>query len=189
MRELVEISEEIKKCRACNLSKFRKNPVPGSGGFRKKVLLIGEAPGFYEDLKGEPFVGAAGKFLDELLSIAGLGREDVFITNVVKCRPPNNRRPTSQEIEKCKRFLDKQIEILKPRVIITLGDVALNYMLKKLKLKRRSISQIHGTPFNLLTYVWIPTYHPAAALHNPKKKEEILEDWKKIKLILEKNER
>jgi len=186
--KLSDIEEEIRKCNACDLSKQRRNPVPGSGGFKKKVMLIGEAPGFYEDIKGEPFVGAAGKFLDELLKIAGLSREDVFITNVVKCRPPNNRRPTEQEVEKCSHFLDEQIEILKPKFIITLGDVALKYMLKKLKLKGKKLSEIHSIPFNLLNSIWIPTYHPAAALHNARKREEILKDWEKIKIILSRNE-
>jgi len=126
------IKKEVKNCRKCDLHKQRSNSVAGEGLPHSTIMLIGEAPGYWEDQKGRPFVGAAGKFLDELLRIAGLERKDVFITNILKCRPPRNREPTQEEIRACTPYLNRQIDIIKPRLIITLGNVATFYILKKI---------------------------------------------------------
>ncbi|MCW1303473.1 MAG: uracil-DNA glycosylase [Candidatus Nanoarchaeia archaeon] len=179
-----ELAERIRKCRACSLSTSRKHVVIGEGGFRQKILLIGEAPGFYEDLQGRPFVGNAGKILDEMLSMVGWSREDVFITNVVKCRPPGNRRPRLEEIQKCGKFLEEQISLLGPRTIITLGDVATSFIFKKFGIRGGRISEVHGKQFKINNISIVPMFHPAAALHDPRKRKEMIEDWRKIKQIL-----
>ena len=189
MEELIkEIEREIKNCRKCDLFKNRTNPVPGSGSYKSKIMLIGEAPGYWEDKKGEPFVGKAGKFLDELLLLIGRRREEVFITNVVKCRPPNNREPTEEEVKACTPYLDRQIEIIKPKIIVTLGNVATTYIFKKFGLKVESISRIHGKVFEVSTLLGkikiIPMYHPATALYNPRMKDVLREDWKKLRGLL-----
>ncbi len=182
--ELREIEEEVKNCKKCDLYKYRKNVVFGEGNEKSKILLIGEAPGYWEDVKGKPFVGNAGKLLNELLSLANLKREEVYITNVVKCRPPNNRKPLAFEIEQCSYYLEKQIEIINPKVIICLGDVAYSFICNKFKIRKEKISVVHGKVIDLSNLnrilVIIPMYHPAAALHNPKLKEIIREDWKNI---------
>lgn len=181
-----EINEEIRKCKKCRLHLSRKKPVPGEGNINTSILIIGEAPGYFEDIQGKPFVGQAGKILDELLSIANLNREKVFITNVVKCRPPENRVPRDDEINSCKDYLERQIEIINPKIIITLGNVSTQYIFNKYGLKFRSMSSIHGKIFNIMEYKIkvIPLYHPAAALYNPKIEKIMKNDWKKISSIL-----
>ena len=181
-----EIEKEIKVCSKCPLHKTRKFPVPGEGNIDAKVMLIGLGPGYHENLKGKPFVGAAGKFLDELLQLAGLKREEVYITNVIKCYLSDNK-PTEEEIEACTPYLDRQIKIIKPKIILTLGNVSTSYILKKFGFKTESMWKIHAKVFqisNLLLQTQIvPMYHPASALYNPRMKVTLREDWRTLKNI------
>ena len=184
-RTLLEIEEEIKKCNKCELSKLKTNAVPGEGGFQKRIMLIGEAPGRNEDLQGKPFVGRAGKILDELLKEADLTREDIFITNVVKCRPPGNRDPLPNEIKACSPFLEKQIQAMQPKIIITLGRFAMNYIFEKYGIQKSSISQVHGKTFKISSLNGlikiIPMLHPAVVAYDSSKKQELVNDFKKLK--------
>ncbi len=173
--EWLNIVEAVKECKECPLHKFRKNPVPGEGSLNAEVMLIGEAPGRREDETGRPFVGAAGKYLNELLSKAGLKREDVFITNVVKCRPPNNRDPKPEEIMKCSRHTNRIIKLISPKVIVTLGNHSGRYVIEYLGGGRwygvtRARGKVHDLMVLGLRVKVLPTYHPAAALYNPKLK-------------------
>jgi len=180
---------EVKACRKCGLWKRRKNAVPGEGNLDASVMFIGEAPGYWEDVKGRPFVGAAGKLLDEMLSRVGFSRGDVYITNVVKCRPPENRDPLPSEIKTCTPYLDRQIRIIKPKFIVTLGRHAASYMLPKAGFETESVTKIHGRLYeaNLLDFRFfiIPTYHPAAALYNAKYRDELERDLQLLRLKLE----
>jgi len=181
--KLKEIENEIKKCAKCPLHKIRKNPVAGEGNPNAKVLLVGLGPGYNENLHGKPFVGAAGKFLDELLELAGLKREEIFITNIMKCYLPNNIAK-EEEIKTCTPYLERQLEVIKPEVIITLGNVATSFMLDKFGIKVQSIGKIHGQRFRVRNLILeaeiIPMYHPATALYNAGMKEILKEGWKKI---------
>lgn len=179
-QSLRNISLEINKCELCELCKNRKNPVPGQGNTKSKILFIGEAPGKNEDLSGNPFCGASGRLLDELLASINLSRSDVFITNIVKCRPKENRDPSTKEKQICSiSYLEKQIEAIKPIIIITLGRHALNHFLPKHK-----ISNCHGQAIRLKKTIILPLYHPAVALYNPTKKETLINDFIKIKETL-----
>jgi len=182
---LSQIAEEIKKCRRCPLGEKATQAVPGEGNSEAQVMFIGEAPGFWEDQKGIPFCGAAGKLLDKLLAQAGLKREEVFIANILKHRPPQNRDPQPQEIEACQFFLDRQIEIIKPQVVVSLGRFSLNKFSPG-----ASISQIHGQPrlinFGGEELVLVPMYHPAAALRNGKIMKEEEEDFRRLGEFLKK---
>ncbi len=188
--DLDEIAKKIEECRACPLWQTRTKPVPGEGPSNAEIMLVGEAPGRNEDLTGRPFVGAAGKFLDELLALAGLSRQDVFIGNVVKCRPPNNRDPLPIEIQACSPWLDMQFQVIQPRFVVTLGRFSLGYFQEKFGLPRESISKIHGQPIKVDTLVWhgylVPMYHPAAGLYRGEVKQLIIEDWKKFGEFLRK---
>jgi uracil-DNA glycosylase family 4 len=187
--ETIEI--EVKACRKCGLWRQRKNAVPGEGNLDAAVMLVGEAPGYWEDAKGQPFVGAAGKILDEMLSKAGISRSDVYITNVVKCRPPENRDPRTSEIETCTPYLDRQIKIIKPKFVVTLGRHAASYILAKAGFETEGITKIHGRVYeaNLLGFevFIVPMYHPAAALYNVKYKDELDKDFQLLKLRLERH--
>jgi DNA polymerase len=143
-------------------------------------MFIGEAPGFHEDKSGRPFVGAAGRFLEELLADIGLEREDVYIANVIKCRPPGNRAPTSKEIETCKPYLDRQIALIRPQIVITLGRFSMARYFPGAK-----ISSIHGKPRKIDGVLYYPMYHPAAALHQPSLRSTVIEDMKQIPQLLE----
>jgi DNA polymerase len=143
-------------------------------------MFIGEAPGFHEDQQGRPFVGAAGKFLEELLDSIGLVREDVFITNVIKCRPPGNRDPLPEEIEACKPYLDRQIELLQPELVVTLGRFSMARAFPKAR-----ISRIHGQPRKVGGVIYYPMYHPAAALHQPSLRRTVVEDMRRIPELIE----
>ena len=185
-KELEKLSLQIKNCEKCPLHKNRKNAVPGEGNWKSKIMLIGEAPGFNEDEQGRPFVGRAGKLLEEFLSSIGKRREDVFITNVVKCRPPNNRQPEEEEIKICTSlYLDKQIELIKPKLIVCLGNVSANYIFKKFGLRFESMNKQHGKIFpisNLFIQTKIiATYHPAAILRNQNLMPIAKADWEIIK--------
>jgi len=186
---LEELKREIGDCRRCDLWKTRTHLVFGDGNPNAKVMLIGEAPGFYEDKEGIPFVGAAGKFLNKLLESVSLKRKDIYIANILKCRPPKNRDPLPEEIEACSPFLDRQIDIIKPKIIICLGRFASKYILDKFGFSDAdSISKIHGkifvsnTPFGILKI--IPMYHPASALYRNELKEVLLSDWSRIKDLI-----
>lgn len=178
--------EEIRKCDKCDLCKNRTNVVPGEGSYTASVMFIGEGPGRDEDLQGRPFVGAAGKFLNELLGIIGLKRDDVFIGNVVKCRPPENRDPEPFEVEACWPYLVEQIKAIKPKLVVTLGRHSMGRFLPGLK-----ISEVHGQPKRYIgiwqeKQIYLPLYHPAVALYDARKRDIIIEDFKKIPIILKK---
>jgi len=172
---LPSIALEIGSCTACPLHRGRKLAVPGEGNPASGIFLLGEAPGREEDIQGRPFVGRAGKFLDLALEEAGLSREDVFITSVVKCRPENNRKPKKGEVETCMPYTYRQIRVIKPRVIVPLGNVALEALTGK-----RGISRLRGKPIPG-ERVLLPTYHPAAVLRNRNLWDYLVEDLKKAR--------
>lgn len=182
--ELTELYEEIATCQRCDLAKGRTQTVPGEGPENAEIMFVGEAPGFHEDRQGRPFVGAAGRFLEELLASIGLKREEVFICNVIKCRPPGNRDPLSDEIEACKPFLDKQMELIQPKLIVTLGRCSMARYFPNAQ-----ITRIHGQPKRMGGRIYYPMFHPAAALHQPKWRSAVEEDMLKIPQILKEAER
>lgn len=187
--ELERIAEEVKRCKNCKLWQFRKNAVPGEGNPNAEIMFIGEAPGATEDDQGRPFVGAAGHLLTDLITQKlGMTRDDVFITNVVKCRPPENRDPEPDEISACSGYLDKQIEIIKPKIIVTLGRHSTNYLFMKMGIKFSSITKIRGKIFkwksNYGEVLIIPMLHPAAALYNPNLRRLLEEDFTTLKSVL-----
>jgi len=183
MTPLTELYEEIAACQRCELAKGRTQTVPGEGSENAEIMFIGEAPGFHEDRQGRPFVGAAGRFLEELLASIGLKREEVYIANVIKCRPPGNRDPLPDEIETCKPYLDKQIELLQPKLIVTLGRYSMARYFPN-----ASITRIHGQPKRIGGRIYYPMFHPAAALHQPKWRSAVEEDMLKIPQILKEAE-
>ena len=180
--DLISFNDEIKNCLKCELGKTRKNFVFGVGDFNASLLLVGEAPGEQEDLSGEPFVGRAGKLLDKMLTAINRSREnDVFICNVLKCRPPDNRDPSKDEISKCEPYLVNQIDLIQPKLIVALGRVAGKTLLgvdKSLKDMRNTIHSYHGT--NLIV-----TYHPAALLRNSNWKPDAWNDFKWIRTLID----
>ena len=178
-RALEQIAEEIRVCERCELHRTRTKSVPGEGPADAKVMLIGEAPGWNEDQQGRPFVGAAGKFLEELLAKAALRRSDVFITNVVKSRPPGNRDPLPDEIAACAPYLDRQIEVIDPDVIVTLGRFSMARWFPG-----ERISRIHGQSKRVGRRLIVPMYHPAAALHQQALRTTIEEDFARLPKIL-----
>ena len=186
-----EVAAEIRDCRKCRLWRHAKNPVPGEGNPDAKLMLIGEAPGYQEDVKGRPFVGRAGKLLDSLLSGIGLVREEVYISNIVKHRPPENRDPGEDEIEACSPYLERQIRIIKPEIIVTLGRHSTRYLLSKVNVESEGITGVRGRVYEERLFDFpvriMPTYHPAAALYNPKYRFILDEDFRKIKTELEKS--
>lgn len=179
------IAAEVAACRKCPLWRTRKNAVPGEGSPNALVMFVGEAPGYWEDVKGKPFVGAAGKFLENLLAMIGFSREDVFICNVLKCRPPGNREPLPLEIQACAPYLDRQIEVIQPKVIVTLGNHSSAYIFSKAGLEFKSVTQAHGKFYDAAIFggkiIVFPTFHPAAALYSAKYKEQITNDFKLLK--------
>lgn len=179
MSLLTELHEEVANCQDCVLAQGRKNSVPGEGPENAEIVFIGEGPGFHEDQQGRPFVGAAGNLLEELLESIGLRREDVYICNVIKCRAPGNRDPLPEEIEACKKFLDRQVEIISPRMIVTLGRFSMERYFPGAK-----ISQIHGQPRKIGGIIHYPMYHPAAALHQPKWRQVVKDDMSRIPQLL-----
>jgi uracil-DNA glycosylase family 4 len=180
-QELLQIEQQVKACRRCSLWKTAKNAVPGEGPPTAEIMFIGEGPGQNEDEQGRPFVGAAGKFLEELLHSIKMSRSSVFIGNVIKHRPPANRDPLPDEIEACWPWMQEQIRIIQPKVICTLGRFSLARFLPLAK-----ISRDHGKPKRVGEYVILPLYHPAAALYQGSLRATLEEDFKKIPLILEK---
>jgi DNA polymerase len=177
---LAELYQQIESCEECEeLARTRNRVVPGEGAERASIVFIGEAPGFHEDQQGRPFVGQAGQFLDQLLDLIDLKRADVHICNVIKCRPPGNRDPLPAEIANCQKWLNRQIELLSPRMIVTLG----RYSLAKF-FPGETISKIHGKERNRDGVVYFPMYHPAAALHQQSLRQTIEADMRKIPSIL-----
>ena len=179
----------VENCKKCNLYKTRNKPVVGNGSLDCKILFIGEAPGRNEDLQGKPFVGKAGEILDELLKSIGLQRSEIFISNILKCRPPYNRNPLKSEIEVCSEHLDKQIKIIQPKIIAPLGNFASSFIFDKFGLRHDKISNIHGKVFQTNTVFGnitiIPLYHPAVVTYNPNTKNILLEDFRVIKRTIE----
>tara|TARA_Y100000588_G_scaffold62697_1_gene62066 strand:- start:9189 stop:9809 length:621 start_codon:yes stop_codon:yes gene_type:complete len=180
MLSLDELGYQIRNCINCSLSQTRSNAVPGEGSTRADLVFIGEGPGFYEDRDGRPFVGQAGKLLDELLASISLKREDVYITNMVKCRPPNNRDPLPVEIESCRPFLDQQIQMIDPKVLVTLGRHSFTKFFPG-----EAISKARGKPRPWNQRLLYPMYHPAAALHNPKLRPLLEDDFNRLPSIVE----
>ena len=172
---LKEIAEEVSVCEKCKLHYSRQKGVPGEGPPDAEIVFIGEGPGYHENVQGRPFVGAAGQFLEELLESIGMKREDVFITNVVKCRPPGNRDPEPEELAACKGYLDRQLEAISPKVVVTLGRFSMARYIANAK-----ISYIHGKPRRVNGLLVVPFYHPAAALHRPSLRLEIEEDFARL---------
>ncbi|OQY22397.1 MAG: uracil-DNA glycosylase [Anaerolineaceae bacterium 4572_32.1] len=177
--ELEALNKEIARCKKCILHKSRVKSVPGVGPADADIMFIGEAPGFHENQQGIPFVGAAGRFLDELLAKINLQRQNVFIANVVKCRPPGNRDPEPEEIAACRPYLDRQIKVIKPKMVITLGRFSMARYFPN-----ANISQIHGQPRKMEGVIYYPMYHPAAALHQPSLRRTVEKDVLKIPGLL-----
>ena len=181
MSEVTELYDQVRSCTKCALHQSRTSAVPGEGPEGADIMFVGEAPGFHEDRQGRPFVGAAGKFLDELLAMIGLRREEVYICNVLKCRPPQNRDPQSDEIEACKPYLDRQIELIQPKIVVTLGRFSMARWFPGAR-----ISRIHGQarkrrlPQSDGSRLYYPMYHPAAALHQPSLRGTVEEDMRRI---------
>jgi len=172
---LSQVAAEVMACTQCQLNVSRKNAVPGEGQSNAEVMFIGEGPGFYENEQGRPFVGPAGKFLDELLHRADLQREKVFITNVVKCRPPGNRDPLPEELEACNNYLERQIEAINPIVVVTLGRYSMAKFMPNVR-----ISDVHGQSRWVNGRLIVAMFHPAAALHQPSLKNAILDDFGRL---------
>lgn len=177
---LQQIAAEVSVCTSCVLHKTRKKSVPGEGPANSEIMFIGEGPGFNENEQGRPFVGAAGQFLDQLLAQAGVTRSDVWIGNVVKCRPPDNRDPLPEELAACNLYLERQIEALNPSIIVTLGRFSMGKFMPGAK-----ISAVHGQMRKVGNRFVIAMFHPAAALHNVNIKPQILADFAKLPQLLD----
>jgi DNA polymerase len=181
LMNLTELKASLHNCQRCRLSSGRTQVVFGAGNPQADIMFVGEAPGFYEDRQGEPFVGAAGKLLNELLQSVGLSRSDIFIANVIKCRPPNNRDPLPEEIDTCKPFLLQQIEFIQPKLVCTLGNFATQTLLEK----KVGITKVRGQVIRLPNFIVFPLLHPAAALHQGNLRGPLMEDFKKLKSVLD----
>jgi uracil-DNA glycosylase family 4 len=178
---LNELQQLIQGCRGCRLAEERTNLVFGTGDPHARIMFVGEGPGFYEDQQGFPFVGQAGQFLDQLLASIGLRRAEVYIANCIKCRPPGNRDPLPEELAACTPYLFKQIELIGPRIICTLGNFATKTLLKT----DVGITRLHGKRFAREGMVFVPLFHPAAALHKPPLKSTLIEDFQRLRGYLE----
>ena len=182
-QELKKIKKQVTQCTKCELSKTRNNSVPGKGNFKSDVIFVGEAPGKNEDMKGEPFIGIAGKKLSIALENAGITRDDVYITNIVKCRPPKNRVPTTNERDTCQNYLKKEIEIIKPKIICILGNTAFNSLLDG-----KEIIKFRGKIVRKNNQLYFLTIHPAATIYNQKLISVLKKDIKnnkKVKIDIE----
>jgi uracil-DNA glycosylase, family 4 len=179
------LTREILSCHRCSLGEGRLNAVPGEGPVPARIMLIGEAPGKQEDISGRPFVGRAGSILNEMLGSAGIRREEVFVTSVIKCRPPKNRDPSPGEISACIPYLERQISLVRPEVIVPMGRFAAACILDMFGLHAGTIGTTHGKLFlpkrQGYSPVIIPVYHPAVITHNPRLKEALKEDFQAIK--------
>ena len=180
-KDLAQLKEIVLNCNLCNLSKTRTNVVFGEGNPNSKIMFIGEAPGREEDIQGRPFVGRSGEMLTKMIeNVLFLKRDEVYISNIVKCRPPQNRDPQIEEVESCKGYLLKQIEIINPKIIVTLGRIAFKYLLND----ETPITKARGKIYNFKGIKVIPTFHPSYLLRNPSKKKEALRDLQFIKEFL-----
>ncbi len=173
--ELSNLAQEVRQCTKCPLWEARISAVPGEGPSDARVMIVGEAPGRTEDLDGRPFVGSAGRNLETFLREAGLGRDEIFITNTVKCRPPSNRRPNRKEIETCYQYLRKQIDLIAPEMVVLLGDVALKEFFPE-----ANLSRVHGRTLKRNEIGFFPTYHPASIIYNPSLRPMIMEDFRSL---------
>lgn len=183
---LQALAESLENCQRCPLAKLgRSRVVFGVGNPQASVMFVGEAPGYHEDQKGEPFVGAAGQLLNDLLKSAGLSRSDIYIANVIKCRPPNNRDPEPIEVETCKPFLLQQIALIRPTLVCSLGNWATQTLLER----KVGITRVHGQAFHLKEFVLFPLLHPAAALHQGTLLTPLREDFQKLKEFLDRHRR
>ncbi len=183
MSALTELYQEIASCRSCKLAESRTKAVPGEGPEDASLFFIGEAPGWNEDQQGRPFVGQAGTYLEHLLRLIKMNRNQIYIANVIKCRPPQNRDPLPSEIMACQKWLDQQIQIIKPKMIVTLGRYSLARYFPK-----ESIGKVHGKARRLSGVIYYPMYHPAAALHQNSLRNSIEADMLKIPNILSQGE-
>jgi uracil-DNA glycosylase len=181
---LQELAKSLHNCQRCKLAKLgRTQVVFGVGNPHASIMFVGEAPGFHEDQKGEPFVGAAGKLLNDLLQSAGLSRDEIYIANVIKCRPPNNRDPEIDEVDTCKPFLMQQIQMIRPKLVCTLGNWATQTLLER----KVGITKVKAQAFYMKDFVLFPLLHPAAALHQGGLLEPLKEDFKKLKEFLDRH--
>lgn len=179
--EIDDLRNAVISCTACELSKSRTNAVPGSGSINTEIVFIGEAPGRTEDIQGMPFVGTAGKILSEALAYAGFTREDVYITNIVKCRPPDNRRPNRQEMDSCNSYLQKELEIIRPKIICILGNTAFSSLLNG-----NAITKNRGKIIKRNDQLYFVTIHPAAIIYNQDLRQILKDDLKTLSGILDK---
>ena len=179
MSVLSSLYQEIARCQQCELAKYRNRVVPGEGEEDADIVFIGEAPGWHEDQQGRPFVGPAGQFLEELLASVGLKREEVYICNVIKCRPPKNRDPLPGEIKACQHWLDRQLELIHPKMVVTLGRYSMARYFP-----RETISKVHGKTRREGDIIYYAMYHPAAALHQQNLRQIIKDDILKIPSLL-----
>ena len=179
-REIQKIKLQVTKCTKCELSETRNNSVPGKGNYKADVIFVGEAPGKNEDMNGEPFIGIAGKKLTMALESAGVTREEVYITNIVKCRPPKNRVPTTDERNTCQNYLEKEIEIIKPKIICILGNTAFNSLLNG-----KEIIKFRGKIVRKNNQMYFLTIHPAATIYNQKLINILKKDMKKLFKVIE----
>lgn len=183
---LQELARSLHNCQRCKLAKLgRTQVVFGVGNPHASIMFVGEAPGFNEDQKGEPFVGAAGKLLNDLLQSANLSRDEIYIANVIKCRPPNNRDPEPDEVETCKPFLLQQIQMIRPKLVCTLGNWATQTLLER----KVGITKVKAQAFYMKDFVLFPLLHPAAALHQGGLIDTLKEDFKKLKEFLDRHTR
>ncbi|MGW8169461.1 MAG: uracil-DNA glycosylase [Sulfurovaceae bacterium] len=179
-QNMQELKKQTKNCHLCELSKYRKNVVFGEGNINAKILFVGEAPGSSEDASGKPFVGRSGEILNKIITnVLNISKEDTYITNIVKCHPPKNREPNSIEAHTCLPYLYKQIELIKPKIVVALGSIAYHYLTGD----ETKMSKIRGIAIEKDGYTIIPTYHPSYLLRNPSHKYEAWEDFKKIKQL------
>jgi uracil-DNA glycosylase family 4 len=181
---LDQVAKEVIVCRLCPLSESRRNAVPGEGSPHAKVMIVGEAPGYNEDLQGRPFVGSAGQLLNELLESIGVKRESVFITNIVKCRPPENRPPRISERKACRPYLSRQLSLVGPAIVCPMGNAALSSLVGQ-----RSIGESHGRSIEEEGIVYLPLYHPAAALYDNSLKGVLFEDFKALGTLMNARDR
>ena len=179
MSTLSKLCEEIALCQLCEIARYRTKTVPGEGAEDAEIMFIGEAPGWHEDQQGRPFVGPAGQYLDQLLALIGLKRQQVYIANVIKCRPMGNRDPLPSEILNCRKWLERQIEVIQPKMIVTLGRYSMAMFFPG-----KSISKIHGTAQKRDDVIYYAMYHPAAALHQQSLRQAIEADMLKIPTLL-----
>ncbi len=187
--KLKEIKDEVLKCKKCSLYKNRNYPVIGQGSHDAEIMFIGEAPGAQEDKTGHPFCGRAGTILDELLNSVSIKRQDIYICNILKCRPPSNRDPEIKEIESCTPYLERQIKIIKPKIICSLGRYSMEFLMKRFGLENKIelISKIHGNLFEIKIgsekLKFVAFYHPAVAIYNPNMKEILKKDFQILKTL------